>query len=77
MINEGEGEVWDDSQISGLGHWVDDGTINWEKKYKKRKFVGLNFKFSLGQYLGRRHLENGIRDIHQICFGETANSINY
>lgn len=27
MTSEGEGEVWDDSQISGLGHWVDGGVI--------------------------------------------------
>lgn len=63
MMSVGEGEVWDDSQISGLGCWVDGCTINWEMEYKKRKFVGQNNEFSFGQYLGINHLENDQTDI--------------
>ena len=50
------------TQISGLGQWVDGGDINWEKKYKKRKCVGLN-NFSFAPNFGMRHLENGQVDV--------------
>lgn len=36
MTSEGEGEVWDDSQISGLGHWVDGGVIKLKQGYLRR-----------------------------------------
>lgn len=58
MTSEREGKVWDDSQISGLGHWVDGVAIHWEKEYKKRKFMDWSNKLSFGQCLGVRHLEN-------------------
>lgn len=57
-MSKGEEKVWDDSLISGLGHWVDGSVITWEKEYKKKKFVGWNNGFGFGQCLGVRHLEN-------------------
>lgn len=61
-MHEGEGEGSDDSDF-WLGQWVDGGDINWEKKYKKRKFVGLKNKFSFAPNFGMRHLENGQVDV--------------
>ena len=34
-----------------------------EKKYKKKKFVGLSNNFSFAPNFGMRHLENGQVDV--------------
>ncbi|EPQ16203.1 Interleukin-13 receptor subunit alpha-2 [Myotis brandtii] len=75
-----EGEIEDNSQVSGLGNWEDDDAIYWYKKTGKSEtdmrddddlfniYGEIEQSFALSEAFGVRNLETKIQDMNCIYY---------